>query len=55
MSQAKRRVLLVDDDVHIMKTVGKRLECERVDVVVASDGQGAGSLVSKIRGVLAGC
>ena len=35
----KRRILLVDDEPSIVKMVGKRLEVEGFDVVVAMDGQ----------------
>lgn len=35
----KHRILLVDDEPSIVKMVGKRLEVEGFDVVVAMDGQ----------------
>ena len=35
----KRRILLVDDEPSIVKMVGKRLEIEGFDVLVAMDGQ----------------
>jgi DNA-binding response OmpR family regulator len=35
----KHRILLVDDEPSIVKMVGKRLEIEGFDVVVAMDGQ----------------
>lgn len=41
MSAARRRVLLVDDEPSIVKMVGKRLEVEGFDVIVATDGQEA--------------
>ena len=37
----KRRVLLVDDEPSIVKMVGKRLEVEGFDVLLAMDGQEA--------------
>jgi two-component system alkaline phosphatase synthesis response regulator PhoP len=37
----KRRILLVDDEPSIVKMVGKRLEVEGFEVVVAIDGQEA--------------
>ena len=39
MSQTKRRVLLVDDEPSIVKTVGKRLELGGYEVLTAMDGQ----------------
>src|SRR3989338_1217841 len=39
MTDKKFRVLLVDDEPSIVKMVGKRLEVEGFDVVVALDGQ----------------
>ena len=39
MSQGKRRVLLVDDEVGILKIIGKRLEIKGYEVVTAADGQ----------------
>ena len=39
MTTAKPRVLLVDDEPNIVKMVGKRLEVEGFDVLVAVDGQ----------------
>lgn len=39
MTQAKRRVLLVDDEPGILKTVGKRLEVSGYEVLTAADGQ----------------
>lgn len=41
MSDGKRRVLLVDDDPSIIKMVGKRLEVEGFEVIVARDGEEA--------------
>ena len=35
----KSRILLVDDEPSIVKMVGKRLEIEGFDVLVAVDGQ----------------
>ncbi len=43
----KPRILLVDDEPSIVKMVGKRLEVEGFDVVVAMDGQEA---LTKARG-----
>ena len=40
MSEAKRRVLLVDDEPSILKTVGKQLEVAGFDVLTAGDGPG---------------
>jgi DNA-binding response OmpR family regulator len=37
----KHRVLLVDDEPSIVKMVGKRLEVEGFDVLIAMDGQDA--------------
>ena len=37
----KRRILLVDDEPSIVKMVGKRLEVEGFEVLVAMDGQEA--------------
>ena len=39
MSQKTRRVLLVDDEVSILKVIGKRLEIKGYEVVTAADGQ----------------
>jgi len=41
MGDRKWRVLLVDDEPSIIKTVGKRLEVEGYEVLVAIDGQEA--------------
>lgn len=41
MGEGKRRVLLVDDEADIVKTLSKRLEVEGFDVLVASDGEEA--------------
>ena len=41
MSERKRRVLLVDDEPSIIKMVGKRLEIEGFEVLVAMDGKEA--------------
>ena len=41
MSDRKWRILLVDDEPSILKIVGKRLQVEGYDVVVAADGQEA--------------
>ncbi len=41
MGQGKRRVLLVDDEASIVKTIGKRLEVAGYDVIIAVDGQEA--------------
>ena len=38
MAQVKRRVLLVDDEMGIIKTVGKRLEVAGYEVLTAMDG-----------------
>lgn len=35
----KRRILLVDDEPSVVKIVGKRLEVEGFDVLIAMDGQ----------------
>ena len=39
MTDKKFRVLLVDDEPSIVKMVGKRLEVEGFDVLIAMDGQ----------------
>ena len=39
MADVKRRVLLVDDEPSIVKTVGKRLEVAGYEVLVAMDGE----------------
>ena len=41
MGERKWRVLLVDDEPSIVKTVGKRLEVESYEVLIATDGQQA--------------
>ncbi len=41
MSDKKLRILLVDDEPSIIKMVGKRLEVEGFEVMVAMDGQEA--------------
>ncbi|MBI4598471.1 MAG: response regulator [Candidatus Omnitrophica bacterium] len=41
MAQGKRRVLLVDDEPAIVKTVGKRLEVAGYEVLIAMDGEDA--------------
>ncbi len=41
MNDRKWRVLLVDDEPSILKTVGRRLEVEGYEVLVAMDGQEA--------------
>ena len=41
MNERKWKVLLVDDEPSILKVVGKRLQVEGYDVVVAADGQEA--------------
>ena len=41
MSDGRPRLLLVDDEPNIVKMVGKRLEVEGFDVLVAVDGQEA--------------
>ena len=41
MSNRKWRVLLVDDEPSIQKMIGKRLEVEGFDVLLASDGKEA--------------
>lgn len=41
MSSGKRKVLLVDDEPSIIKTVGKRLEIEGFEVIIAMDGEEA--------------
>ena len=41
MASAKRRVLLVDDELSIIKTVGKRLEVAGYEVLTAMDGEDA--------------
>ena len=38
---ASSRILLVDDEISLVKTVGKRLEVEGFEVVSAMDGEGA--------------
>ena len=39
MAETKRRVLLIDDELGIIKTVGKRLEVAGYDVMTAMDGE----------------
>ncbi len=39
MAEQKLRVLLVEDEPSIAKTVGKRLEFAGYDVIIAADGQ----------------
>ena len=41
MSDRKWKVLLVDDEASILKVVGKRLQVEGYDVIVAADGEEA--------------
>ena len=41
MGERKQRILLVDDEPSIIKTVSKRLEVEGYEVFVAADGQEA--------------
>ena len=41
MADGTRRVLLVDDELSIVKTVGKRLEVAGFEVISAMDGQDA--------------
>ena len=41
MSETKPRVLLVDDEPDIVKTIGKRLEVAGFEVITAIDGQQA--------------
>ena len=41
MSDGKRRILLVDDESHILKTLGKHLELAGFDLTVAVDGKDA--------------
>lgn len=41
MSLGKWRILLVDDEPSIIKTIGKRLEVEGFEVLVAMDGEEA--------------
>ena len=41
MAPGKRRVLLVDDELGIIKTVGKRLEVAGYEVLTAMDGEDA--------------
>ena len=41
MSERKWRILLVDDEPSILKVVGKRLEVEGYEVIVAADGEEA--------------
>lgn len=38
---SKQRILLVDDDPSIVKMVGKRLEAEGYEVLIATDGEEA--------------
>ena len=39
MSDTRRRVLLVDDEPDILKTVGKSLEVAGFDLLIAGDGE----------------
>ena len=41
MSERKWRILLVDDEPSILKVVGKRLEVEGYEVIIAADGEEA--------------
>ena len=41
MSDKRLKVLLVDDEPSIIKTVGKRLELEGFEVIIAKDGEEA--------------
>lgn len=41
MDSRKRKILLVDDEPSIIKTIGKRLEIEGYEVIVAMDGEEA--------------
>lgn len=41
MSERKSRILLVDDEMSIVKMVGKRLQIEGYEVAVAMDGEEA--------------
>ena len=41
MADVKRRVLLVDDELGIVKTIGKRLEVAGYEVLTAMDGEDA--------------
>lgn len=41
MSDRKWRILLVDDEPSILKVVGKRLQVEGYDVIMAADGEEA--------------
>lgn len=41
MNSNKRKILLVDDEPSIIKTVGKRLEIEGFEVIIAMDGEEA--------------
>ena len=41
MNSNKRKVLLVDDEPSIIKTIGKRLEIEGFQVIIAMDGEEA--------------
>jgi len=43
----KRRVLLVDDEISIIKTIGKRLEVEGYEVLIAMDGEEALKIARK--------
>lgn len=45
MSETKRRVLLVDDERDLVKTVGKYLEVAGFEVLVARDGEEALTMV----------
>ena len=49
MSNGKRRILLVDDEPSIVKTVGKRLEVSGYEVVVVMDGETALAQAARVR------
>ena len=49
MPNGKRRILLVDDEPSIVKTVGKRLEISGYEVIVVMDGEAALSQTAVVR------
>ena len=49
MRDAKHRILLVDDEPSIVMIVGKRLEHEGFEVIVATDGEAALTKIREVR------
>lgn len=49
MPNGKPRILLVDDEPSIVKTVGKRLEVSGYEVVVVMDGEAALAQAARVR------